>query len=124
MANKIKADVDKIKADVDEEGFNFLGEKVKDVSTNAVSSFASQPSLYEKLMANKIKAGETGLFGMKNSTVSGLADIGGLGVSAFLAYDDYKTSKLDRKQTRLAIAGEEQKQANYNSSRAGFNAFT
>ena len=103
--------------DVDEQGFNFLGEKVKDVGTPDVSSFADAET------ARKIKLGETGLFGMKNSTVGGIADVGNLAVSAFAAYDGYKTAKLNRKALQFNLDTAKAEQARRNSNVSGFNSF-
>lgn len=92
------------------------------------SSFVdTQKSAYDEMMAERTarlaNAGETGLFGMKNSTVGGIADLGNLAVSAFAAYDGYKTAKLNRKALQFNLDTAKAEQARRNSNVSGFNSF-
>jgi hypothetical protein len=61
-----------------------------------------------------------GLFGFDNEQISGIADIGNLAVSAFAAYDGYKTNKLNNEAIKLKIAAFKEDRAKNDVNTAGF----
>ena len=130
---------------------DLLGNVINDGSTNSLAnslldspstgfSFDAFPNL--KAASVKIGTGESeydkfqrmksldegsggadsgNLFGMSNNTLSGIADLGnlGLGIASFL--DQKKTSKIAREQMRLNIDKFKQDQANFKTTRTNFN---
>ena len=87
----------------------------------------TQKSAYDKLVTDRTtrlnNPEDTGLFGMENSTVSGIADLGNLAVSAFAGYDGYKTAKFNRKALQFNLDTAKAEQARRNSNVSGFNSF-
>tara|TARA_R110000796_G_scaffold249471_1_gene377291 strand:- start:55 stop:534 length:480 start_codon:yes stop_codon:yes gene_type:complete len=95
---------------------NLIKQAAASTTKNAVIPTAAET-------ARKVPPEDTGLFGMKNSTVGGIADVGNLAVSAFAAYDGYKTAKLNRKALQFNLDTAKAEQARRNSNVSGFNSF-
>lgn len=93
------------------------------ITANLIKQAAESTAKNATEAAPPANAGETDLFGMKNSTLSGIADLGNLAVSAFAAYDGYKTAKLNRKALQFNLDTAKAEQARRNSNVSGFNSF-
>mgnify|MGYP003667623903 CR=1 FL=1 len=114
---------DPLKMDVDEEGFNAMGIKVAGSTAKPSATTAGKDNRLYDASGNLVEQTTSKLFGLDNSQLSGIADMGNLAVSAFAAYDGYKTAKLNRKALQFNLDTAKAEQARRNSNVSGFNSF-
>ncbi len=63
------------------------------------------------------------LFGLDTGQLGNIASLGSVAVSAFGAYDQYKTNKLAREGMKFNLASARESLARFKQSREGFNNF-